>query len=95
MDVVEAQGSVSFSVRVQPRASRSEVVGEQNGALRLRLNSPPVDGAANDECVRVLAKALGVARSAVSILAGERSRNKRVRVDGLTVAELLEKLDLH
>ena len=74
-----------------PRSSRSEVVGEHNGALRVRLAAPPVDGAANDELIHVLAKTFKVSRSAVTILSGHTGRLKQVSIDG--VSELaLEKL---
>ena len=74
---------VVITVRVIPRAGRSEVAGTRGGALLVRLNAPPVEGAANDELVEVIADALGVARRAVTIIAGERSRTKRVRVAGV------------
>lgn len=80
-------GSITFSVRVQPRASRSEVVGELDGALKIRLAAPPVDGEANEELIRFLAKLFGVSRSQVSILSGQTSKNKLIRVDGLKVDE--------
>jgi uncharacterized protein (TIGR00251 family) len=81
---VEERGSaVRFSVRVQPRASRSEVCGSFNGALRVRLQAPPVDGAANEALVSLLADALGVTRRQVRILAGAASRSKVVEVDGV------------
>ncbi|MEO8433723.1 MAG: DUF167 domain-containing protein [Pyrinomonadaceae bacterium] len=73
-------GSVTFQVRVVPRASRSEIAGEHDGALRVRVTAPPVDGAANEEVKRLIARRLGVPRSAVEIVAGETSRLKRLRV---------------
>lgn len=82
--VHEANGRVRFSVRVQPRASRSEVVGIYGDALRVRLSSPPVDGAANDELVKFLAHVFAVARRDVRILAGESSRSKIVEIEGIT-----------
>ena len=82
--VHEANGRVRFSVRVQPRASRSEVVGIYGDALKVRLSSPPVDGAANDELVKFLADAFAVARRDVRILAGESSRSKIVEIEGIT-----------
>ena len=85
----ETKNKVSFTVRVVPRASRSEIVGEADGALRVRIAAPPVNGAANDELVRVLARALGVPRSAVAITAGQTSRLKRVAVSGLAPEALL------
>ena len=65
-----------------PRASKSEIVGEVDGSLKVRISAPPVDGAANDEVVRLLAKAFGVAKSNVLIVAGEASKTKRIRVAG-------------
>jgi uncharacterized protein (TIGR00251 family) len=82
--VHEATGRVRFSVRVQPRASRSEVVGIYGDALKVRLTSPPVDGAANDELVKFLAHVFAVGRRDVRILAGESSRSKIVEIDGIT-----------
>jgi len=76
----EKDGNVSFHVYVVPRASRSEIAGEHNGALRVRIAAPPVAGAANRELIAVLAKALHVPRSAVAIEAGHNSRTKRVTV---------------
>jgi len=69
-----------IAVLVQPRASRSEAVGRHGLALKLRLTAPPVEGAANRECVRLLAKLLGVAKSRVEIVAGESQRTKRVLI---------------
>jgi uncharacterized protein (TIGR00251 family) len=73
-----------IDVRVIPRSGKSGLAGRRGDALLVRLNAPPVDGAANAELVEVLARALGVPRRAVSIVAGERSRQKRVRIEGVT-----------
>lgn len=73
-----------FKVRVQPRAARSEIVGKHGEALKVRLAAPPVDGAANGELIALLAKRLGVAKSAVTIVRGERSREKLIEVEGVT-----------
>jgi uncharacterized protein (TIGR00251 family) len=88
IDYAEKDGSLTFKVQVVPRASRSEIVGEHNGALRIRLAAPPVDGAANEELVRILARAFGVARGFVAITAGHTSKNKQVRVSGVSAAAL-------
>ena len=72
-----------FTVRVVPRASHSEIVGEQEGVLRVRLAALPVDGAANEELIRILARALKVSRTSVAIIAGQTSRLKRVAVSGI------------
>ena len=74
---------VDIFVRVIPRGSKPGVAGMRDGALLVRLKSPPVEGAANSELIDVLAKALGVPRRAVSIVSGDRARLKRVRVDGV------------
>ena len=79
-------GAVRIPVRAQPRASRSELAGEYDGALRVRLAAPPVDGEANAELIRFLAKTLGVARSAGRLVSGESGRNKVVEVEGVDLA---------
>ena len=87
MDVlrVEVRGaSIRVHVHVQPRASRSEVVGTHGAALKVRLLAPPVDGAANDALVALLAKELGVPRRDVRIVQGATSRAKLVEIDGTT-----------
>ena len=75
-----------MSVHVQPRASRSEVVGKHGTALKVRLHAPPVDGAANDALVVLLADQLGISRRAVRVVAGSTSRAKTVEIDGTTKA---------
>lgn len=75
---------VVIDVRVIPRAAKSGIAGTRDAALLVRLNAPPVEGAANAELIEVLSKALGVPRRAVTIVAGERSRSKRVAVAGVT-----------
>jgi hypothetical protein len=79
----ERGGGVRIPVRAVPRASKSELAGEHDGALRVRLAAPPVEGEANAELVRFLAKRLGVPRSSVRVVSGETGRNKVVEVDGV------------
>ena len=86
----EIDGSINFTVRVVPRASKSEVVGEFDGSLKVKIAAPPVDGAANEEVVKVIAKAFGRPRVDVEILSGHTSRTKRLRVAGGTAKRLLE-----
>jgi len=74
----------AFRVRVSPRASRDAIGGAHDGALKVALTAPPVEGAANAALVKLLAKRLGVSKSAVRIVSGESSRNKRVEVDGVS-----------
>lgn len=86
MKFVEKDGAVTFDVRVVPRASRSEVIGEHDGALKVRIASPPVDGAANAELIRMLAKAFGTAKSDIDIISGSTSKTKRVSIRGRSAA---------
>jgi len=88
LQIEERGGTIRFAVRAQPRASRSEVVGEHGGALKVRLAAPPVDGEANDELVRCLARWLDVPRGAVRLVAGATGRNKVVEVEGVGAAEV-------
>lgn len=77
-----------IALHVQPRASRTEIVGSQGEELKVRLTSPPVEGAANRLCTEFFARLLGVARSDVTVVAGEKSRHKRVLVRGLSPEEV-------
>lgn len=65
-----------------PRASRSEVVGEHSGSLRVRIAAPPIDGAANAELIRLLAKLFSLPRSAVEIKTGQRGKTKLISIEG-------------
>ena len=76
----EKDNALTFAVRVVPRASKSEIVGAHDGALKVRISAPPVDGAANAELVKVLAKHFGVARSEVEIVGGQTSKTKQVKI---------------
>ena len=86
--VEERAGGVMFEVRVQPRASREEIAGEYQGALKIRLTAPAVEDRANKALCRFLAERLNVPLSAVKILSGEKSRAKRVRVQGIAAAQI-------
>ena len=80
--IAGTENSLSFEVRVIPRSSKSEIVGEYDGALKVKLASPPVEGAANDELIKIIAKAFDVPKSAVEISAGHTSKRKMVRISG-------------
>ena len=84
LKVTESNGRVRFGVRVQPRASRTEIAGIHGDAIKVRLAAPPVDGAANDALVEFLSEIFRVARRHVRIVAGETSRSKIVEVEGIT-----------
>ena len=91
--VQEANGRVRLSVRVQPRASQSAIVGIHGDALRIRVSAPPVDGAANAALIEFLADIFAVSRRSVRILAGESSRSKVVEIDGITERVVRELVD--
>jgi len=82
------EGAITFEVRVAPRASRNRVVGIRDGALKVALTAPPVDGAANEALRKLLSKTLGVPKSAVEIVRGERGRTKLLRVRGADASKL-------
>ena len=83
----------SMTVRVQPKASRNEVLGYRGDVLRLRVTAPPEGGKANEAVISLLAEALGVAKSQISILQGYASRNKLVAVASLTPEEVRRRLE--
>ena len=86
LDISEdaARGTVTFAVRVQPRSSRDAIAGALDGALKIRLTAPPLEGRANDALVDFLSSILKTPKSAVRIRSGEQSRNKRVEIFGVT-----------
>ena len=88
LKVSEQKGAVTFTVRVQPRASRDEVSGVVEGALKIRLRAPAVENRANEALREFLAVLLKRPKSAVRILSGERNRLKRVEILGVTAAEI-------
>ncbi len=83
----DAGGGVVLEVVVQPRASRTRVVGEHDGRLKLQLAAPPVDGEANAELIAFLARALGVRKADVRIAHGETGRRKTLRIAATTVEQ--------
>lgn len=95
MPPIEAtRAGVRLQVHLQPRASRTEVVGLHGDAVKVRVAAPPVDGAANDELVRWLSRQLGVPKDAIVLKAGEGSRRKLIEITGLTPAEVAARLGL-
>ena len=82
----------TFAIRVHPRARKNAIVGELGDALKLALTAPPVEGRANQACIEFLAEFLKVPRSSITIAAGEASRNKVIRVAGISADELRKRL---
>jgi uncharacterized protein len=89
LNIQERDGVVVVAVRVQPRASRDEVVGKMDGALKVRLQAPAVENRANEALCEYLAELLKTPKSAVRILSGDRSRTKRLEIRGITKQQLL------
>jgi hypothetical protein len=89
IEISERDGSIIFAVRVTPRASRNAIGGEHQGALKVRLTVPPIKSRANDALRRLLAARLNVPVSAVRIVGGEKNRNRRVSVAGVTRAQVV------
>ena len=83
---------VSFAVKVHPRAKKNAITGKVGDALKVVLTAPPVDGKANAACIEFFAKLLNVPRSSITIAAGQTSRNKVIRVAGLTAQQVRERL---
>jgi uncharacterized protein (TIGR00251 family) len=92
--ITASPGGVRLQLRIQPRASRSEVVGLHGDTIRIRLAAPPVDGAANEALVELLAERLGVARAEVRIRAGLSGRSKLVDVRGVSLVEAAQRLGI-
>ena len=88
LEIQEHAGAAIVSVRVQPRASKDELAGEMNGALKIRLQAPAVENRANDALIEFLAQLLKTPKSAVRILSGDRSRIKRIEIRGVTAQQI-------
>jgi len=90
--ILKHASSVSFGVRVHPRARKNAITGTVGDALKVSLTAAPVDGKANDACIDFFAKLLNVPHSSVTIAAGHTSRNKVIRVTGLSASEIQRRL---
>ena len=90
LEIIEnlAAGTVIFAVRVQPRASKDEIVGEMAGAIKIRLQAPALEGRANEALIEFLAELLKTPKGAVRIVSGERSRVKRLEIRGVTKQQI-------
>ena len=89
LDLHSREGTVAFAVRVQPRASKDEIAGVVEGALKIRLQAPAMEDRANIALCAFLAQVLKTPKSAVRILSGDRSRIKRVEIRGVTEQQVL------
>ncbi len=92
MKLVDVEGGVRFEIWAKPRAKKSRVVGERGDAIEVSLAAPPVDGAANEELVRVLSELLDVPKRAVAIVRGDTSQRKLVEIAGVSAEEARRRL---
>ncbi len=83
LTIKETANGLNFSVYVQPRSSKAAIVGCHDNALKIKLTAPPVGGAANKQCIQILAKALGLPKSAVAITGGQTGRLKQISITSL------------
>jgi len=90
--VRDLDAGATLAVRIHPRAKKNAITGKVGDALKVALTAPPVDGKANAACIEFFAKLLNVPRSSVTIAAGQTSRNKVIRVAGLTAQQVRERL---
>ena len=88
----ESDGGVSFAVKVHPRARKNAITGELGGALKVSLTTPPVEGRANEACIELFSKLLKLPRSSITIASGQTSRQKVIRVSGISAEEVRRRI---
>jgi uncharacterized protein len=92
IEIHNTAGGATFAAKIHPRAKNNAITGEIGDALKVSLTAPPVEGRANEACIEFFAKLLNVPRSSVTIAAGQNSRNKVIRVSGLSANEVRQRL---
>ncbi|MEE9165168.1 MAG: DUF167 domain-containing protein [Nitrospinota bacterium] len=85
--VQEGKDSITIAVRVQPRSSKNEIIGMRSDKLKVKLTSPPVENAANQLCIKLFSKRLGINKSKIQIISGLKNRNKKIKIDGINKSE--------
>jgi hypothetical protein len=88
----ESGSGIAFAVKVHPRAKKNAITGELGDALKVSLTTPPIEGRANEACIEFFAKLLKVPRSSITIASGQTSRNKVIRVAGISATELRNRI---
>jgi uncharacterized protein len=91
--VKESKNGLTFDIQVTPRASRAGIAGQQDEALKVKVTALPVEGAANEAVIKLLAKELGLKKGQVGILAGQKSRRKTIIIKEITKAELEKRIN--
>ena len=92
IQIKSSKEGIQFAAAIQPRASQNKILGIHSHCLKIKLTSPPVDGAANQACIRFLAKAFGIAPSRIAIVRGKTSRNKTIQFQAMDEQTFLKKL---
>lgn len=90
--IESGKDGVSFAVKIHPRAKKSGIAGNLGNSLKLSLTTPPIEGRANEACIEFFAKLLKLPRSSITIASGQKSRNKVIRVAGVTIQYVKERL---
>lgn len=93
IDITSKRDACSFSVSVKTSSKNSRIAGEQNGVLKIEVTAPPVEGKANRAVIKLIAQSLDVAPSRVSIVAGQKSKKKRIVVSGIDPAYIARLVD--
>jgi uncharacterized protein len=88
----ETKNGLSFDIHVNPHASRADIAGISEGMLKVKVTAPPVEGAANEACIALLSKKLGLRKSQMTISAGARGRKKTILVSEISKADLEQKI---
>jgi uncharacterized protein len=89
--IQELANDVTFGVKVHPRAKKNAITGEIGDSLKLSITAPPVDGKANDACIEFFSKLLRIPRSSITIASGQNSRNKVIRIAGISAEMIRER----
>ena len=92
LNIKKCNGGIQFSAAILPRASKNEISGILNGALKIRLTSPPVEGAANRTLIKFLARQFGISASRVDIVSGLTGKNKIIRIEGMDEPTFMRKI---
>ncbi len=87
LEIQEVKDGIIFSVRVQPRSSKNKIVGTQSDKLKINLISPPLENAANQLCIKLFSKWLGISKSSIQIISGLKNRNKKIKIEGINRSE--------
>jgi|TARA_B100001964_G_scaffold151564_1_gene166813 hypothetical protein len=92
LNIKICEDGFQFAALIQPRSANNKICGLQDEYLKIRITSPPVDGAANKMCIKFLAKILNISPSQIAIISGQNGRKKIIRIDGMNTSKFLKKI---